>query len=85
MATKEEIHCIRKIQNNIGKNRIAMLELRKYYTKYKMDIACIQEPIIKYSKLVNMSATSTSIFHSKDSVAVMVVIIVVIIILQNIA
>jgi len=77
MATKEEIHCIRKIQNNIGKNRIAMSELRKYYTKHKVDIACIQEPIIKYSKLMNMSATSTSIFHSKDSVAV-------IIILQNI-
>jgi len=38
-------------------------------TKRKVDIACIQKPAIRYGKLMNVSAVSTSIFHNKNSIA----------------
>jgi len=34
-----------------------------------VDIACIQEPVIRYGKLVSVPTASTSIFYSKDSMA----------------
>jgi len=38
-----------------------------------VDIACIQVPAIRYGKLGSMSTASTSIFHSKDSIAAIII------------
>jgi len=46
------------------------------YCRRKVDIACIQEPIAdqeQYDKLMSLLATSSSIFHSKDSMAAIII------------
>jgi hypothetical protein len=73
MATKEAAPYLRIIQINIGRSLTAMTELREYCNKHKMDTACIQEPAISYGKLASVPAASTSIFHSKDSMAAIII------------
>jgi len=53
-----------------------MSELREYCIRHKVDIACIQEPAIRYGKLVSVPAANTReyyIFHSKDSMAAIII------------
>jgi hypothetical protein len=50
-----------------------MTELREYCNRHKVDIACIQEPAIRYGKLTSVTAASTSIFYSKDSMAAIII------------
>jgi len=73
MATKEAARYLRIVQINVGRSLTAMTELREYCSRYKVDIACIQEPAIRYGKLVSMPAASTSIFHSKDSMTAIII------------
>jgi len=80
MATKEAARYLKIVQMNTGRSLIAMTELREYCNKHKMDISCIQEPAIRYGKLASydsskqdMTAASTSIFYSKDSMAAIII------------
>jgi len=77
MATKETAgRYLRIIQINVGRSLTAMSKLREYCTRHKVDIACIQEPAIRYGKLVSLPAANTReyyIFHSKDSMAAIII------------
>jgi hypothetical protein len=73
MATKEAARYLRIIQINIGRSLTAMTELREYCNRHKVDIACIQEPAIRYGKLASVTAASTSIFYNKDSMAAIII------------
>jgi len=73
MATKEAAPYLRVVQINVGRSLTTMIELREYCNRHKVDIACIQEPVIRYGKLVSVPAASTSIFHSKDSMAAIII------------
>ncbi|KAH0944797.1 hypothetical protein HN011_000910, partial [Eciton burchellii] len=66
MAAKEAARYIRIVEINVGRSLTAMTELREYCHRHKVNIACIQEPAIRYGKLVSVPEASTSIFHSKD-------------------
>jgi hypothetical protein len=50
-----------------------MTELNEYCNRHKVDIACIQEPAIRYGKLVSVPTASISIFHSKNSMAATII------------
>jgi len=71
MATKAAGRYLRIIQSNVGRNLTAMSELKEYCIRYKVD-TCIQEPAIRYSKLVSVPAAN-NIFHSKDSMAAIII------------
>jgi hypothetical protein len=73
MATKEAARYLRIVQINTGRSLTAMTELRKYSNRHKVDTACIQEPAIRYGKLASVTAASTSIFYSKDSMATIII------------
>jgi hypothetical protein len=73
MATKEATRYLRIVQINIGRSLTAMTELREYCNRHKVDIACIQEPAIRYGKLASVIAANTSIFYSKDSMAAIII------------
>jgi len=73
MASKESARYLRIVQINIGRSLRTMTQLREYCNRYKVDIACIQEPAIKYGKLANVPAASTTIFYSKDSMAAIII------------
>jgi hypothetical protein len=66
MATKEAVRYLKIVQINTGRSLTAITELREYCNRHKVDIACIQEPAIRYGKLASVTAASTSIFYSKD-------------------
>jgi len=73
MATKEAARYLKIVQMNTGRSLTAMTELKEYCNRHKVDIACIQEPAIRYGKLASVTATSTSIFYSKDSMAAIII------------
>jgi hypothetical protein len=69
MATKEAARYLIIVQINTGRSLTIMTELKEYCNRHKVDIACIQESGIRYGKLASVTAASTSIFYSKDSMA----------------
>jgi hypothetical protein len=73
MAIKEAARYLKIVQINTRRSPTAMTELREYCNRHKVDIAYIQELAIKYGKLANMTAASTSIFYSKDSMAAIII------------
>jgi len=73
MATKEAARYLKIVQINTGRSLTAMTELREYCNRHKVDIACIQEPAIRYGKLASVTAASTSIFYGKDSIAAIII------------
>jgi len=73
MATKEAARYLRIVQIKIGRSLTAMTELREYCNRHKVNIVYIQEPAIRYSKLTIVTATSTSIFYSKDLMAAIII------------
>jgi len=73
MATKQAACYFRIVQINTGRSLTTMTELREYCNRYKVDIACIQEPAIRYGKLASVTAANTSIFCNKDSMAAIII------------
>jgi hypothetical protein len=73
MAIKEATRHHRIVQINVRRSLTAMTELREYCNRHKIDIACIQEPAIRYGKLASVTTASTSIFSSKDSMAAIII------------
>jgi len=67
MAIKEATRHHRIVQINVRRSLTAMTELREYCNRHKIDIACIQEPAIRYGKLASVTTITVEVQLNRKS------------------